>query len=103
MTTQIFFTKTIEEISIQIMTKLLFIIIPLIINIIILFAEQFQKITFLILFNLIIFFIIINNKNIFKNKTKKDFKKVSEDNLNNNQESAEDHPIIVSARKRLNK
>ena len=85
------------------MTKLLFIIIPLIINIIILFAEQFQKITFLILFNLIIFFIIINNKNIFKNKTKKDFKKVSEDNLNNNQESAEDHPIIVSARKRLNK
>ena len=50
------------------MTKLLFIIIPLIINIIILFAEQFQKITFLILFNLIIFFIIINNKNIFKNK-----------------------------------
>ena len=85
------------------MTKLLFIIIPLIINIIILFAEQFQKVTFLILFNLIIFFIIINNKNIFKNKTKKDFKKVSEDNLNNNQESAEDHPIIVSARKRLNK
>ncbi len=83
------------------MTKLLFIIIPLIINIIILFAEQFQKVTFLILFNLIIFFIIVNNKNIFKNK--KDFKKDSTDNLNNNQESAEDHPIIVSARKRLNK
>lgn len=85
------------------MTKLLFIIIPLIVNIIILFAEQFQKITFLILFNLIIFFIIVNNKNIFKNKTKKDFKKGSEENLNNNKESAEDHPIIVSARKRLNK
>ena len=83
------------------MTKLLFIIIPLIINIIILFAEQFQKVTFLILFNLIIFFIIVNNKNIFKNK--KDFKKDSTDNLNNNKESAEDHPIIVSARKRLNK
>ena len=83
------------------MTKLLFIIIPLIINIIILFAEQFQKVTFLILFNLIIFFIIVNNKNIFKNK--KDFKKDITDNLNNNQESAEDHPIIVSARKRLNK
>ena len=85
------------------MTKLLLFIIPLIINIIILFTEQFEKITFIILFNLAIIFIFLFNKNFFKSKTEIDTKKNNEDNLFNEQESAEDHPIIVSARKRLKK
>ena len=85
------------------MTKLLLFIIPLIINIIILFTEQFEKITFIILFNLVIIFIFLVNKNFFKSKTEIDMKKNNEDNLFNEQESAEDHPIIVSARKRLKK
>ena len=85
------------------MTKLLLYIIPLIINIIILFTEQFEKITFIILFNLVIIFIFLVNKNFFKSKTEIDMKKNNEDNLFNEQESAEDHPIIVSARKRLKK
>ena len=85
------------------MTKLLLFIIPLIINIIILLTEQFEKITFIILFNLVIIFIFLVNKNLFKSKTDIDMKKNNEDNLFNEQESAEDHPIIVSARKRLKK
>ena len=85
------------------MTKLLLFIIPLIINIIILFTEQFEQITFIILFNLVIIFIFLVNKNFFKSKTEIDMKKNNEDNLFNEQESAEDHPIIVSARKRLKK
>ncbi len=85
------------------MTKLLLFIIPLIINIIILLTEQFEKITFIILFNLVIIFIFLVNKNFFKSKTEIDMKKNNEDNLFNEQESAEDHPIIVSARKRLKK
>ena len=85
------------------MIKLLLFIIPVIINTIIIFAEQLDKIIFIILFNLIIIFIIIANKSLLKSKTKTDFKKDGEDNLNNKQESAEDHPIIVSARKRLKK
>ena len=85
------------------MTKLLLYIIPLIINIIILLTEQFEKITFIILFNLVIIFIFLVNKNFFKSKTEIEMKKNNEDNLFNEQESAEDHPIIVSARKRLKK
>ena len=85
------------------MTKLLLFIIPLIINIIILLTEQFEKITFIILFNLVIIFVFLVNKNFFKSKTEIDMKKNNEDNLFNEQESAEDHPIIVSARKRLKK
>ena len=85
------------------MIKLLLFIIPVIINATIIFAQQFEKIIFLILFNLIIVFVVLTNKNFIKSKTKTDFKKDSEENLNNKRESAQDHPIIVSARKRLKK
>ena len=84
------------------MKSLLF-IIPLIINIIILLTEQFEKITFIILFNLVIIFIFFVNKNFFKSKNEMNIKKDNEEILFNEQESAEDHPIILSARKRLKK
>ena len=85
------------------MIKLLLFIIPLIINIIILFTEKFETITFIILFNLVIIFIFLLNKNFFKSKSEMYIKQDNEHNLFSEQESAQDHPIIVSARKRLKK
>ena len=85
------------------MIKLLLFIIPLIINIIILFTEKFETITFIILFNLVIIFIFLINKNFFKSKSEMDIKQDNEHNFFSEQESAQDHPIIVSARKRLKK
>ncbi len=85
------------------MIKSLLFIIPIAINLIIFFTEQFDKISFIILFNLIIIFSFLLNKYFFKNKTKTNLKQGNEENIDNKQESADDHPIIVSARKRLNK
>ena len=82
------------------MIKSLLFLIPIIINLIIIFTEEFEKVTFLILFNLMIFFIFILNKNFFKNKTETQVKRECE---MNKQETADDHPIIISARKRLKK
>ena len=82
------------------MIKLIVFIIPILINLIVFFTEEFDKIIFLILFNLFFIFIFIINRDLFKNKVDAEVKLESEDNK---QETADDHPIIISARKRLKK
>ena len=76
--------------------KIFFFVATLIVNSLILLSEELNKLTFLILFNTLIIYIFIlvikfdeNNKN-----------KIGE---NSSQDTAENHPIIVSARKRLKK
>ena len=76
--------------------KIFFCMITALVNLLIIFSEELNKLTFLILFNTLIIYIFIlvikfdeNNKN-----------KIEE---NSSQDTAENHPIIVSARKRLKK
>tara|TARA_B100000989_G_scaffold70810_1_gene49606 strand:+ start:4074 stop:4316 length:243 start_codon:yes stop_codon:yes gene_type:complete len=76
--------------------KIFFLFITALVNSLIIFSEEFNQLTFLILFNtLLIYIFILVIKFEDKNKHKIE-KSLSVD-------SAEDHPIIVSARKRLKK
>ncbi len=84
------------------MKKSLIFIIPVVINLIILFSEQFQKMTFFILFNFLIILMFLVYRDIIKGKIKSNFGNNNKENFYE-QESAQDHPIIVSARKRLKK
>lgn len=76
--------------------KFFFFVATLIVNSLILFSEELNKLTFFILFNTLLIYILILVIKIEDNSKHEIDKSSSLD-------SAENHPIIVSARKRLKK
>ena len=76
--------------------KLVFLLITLVINSVIFFSDEVDQFTLLILFNVLLIYILVLNISSLNYRKKKEEE-------NSQFESADNHPIIVSARKRLNK
>ena len=73
-----------------------FLVITLMVNLVILFSEELSQLTFLILFNTLLIYILILVVKIEGNPKDEIEKSSSLD-------TAENHPIIISARKKLKK
>ena len=76
--------------------KLVFLLITLVINSVIFFSDGVDQFTLLILFNVLLIYILVLNTSSLNHRKKKEEE-------NSQFESADNHPIIVSARKRLKK